>query len=156
VVAQVVVRGDVLACGPAAVARHPAQGPLGKGQQRMEAPTPAIERTEVAAGDPHQRDQVLAIPEPVAIGLAEADAPPEQRSMEARRPHLEGCREITGLAEPEAPAVRFDQLDRPAPQAREEAEGGSPAGSLDRGHRLQPTTANAESHGVDLNPPTLL
>src|SRR5262249_59743530 len=99
---------------------------------------------------------VVAVPEPVAIGLAEADAPAGQRAIEARRPHLEDRREISRLAEPEPLAVRFDQLDRPAPQAGEQAEGRSPAGSLGRGHRLQPTMANARSHGIKLNPPTLL
>src|SRR3954468_6220487 len=73
VVAEVVVRRDVPARGALAVTWHSPERPLERGQQRVEPLPPSVERPQVPAGDPNQRDQVLAIPETVAIRLTEAD-----------------------------------------------------------------------------------
>ena len=86
---------DVAARGALAVARHPPEGPLraarAAGCRRRRQ---AVERAQVAAGDPDQRDQVVAVPDAVAVGLAEADAAAEHRAIEAGRVDLERRREI--------------------------------------------------------------
>ena len=101
-------------------------------------------------------DQVVGVPDAVAVGLAEADAAPEHGAIEAQRVDLDGRGEIrVGIAEVQAAAVGLDQLQPAVTQAGERPESQSSGGSLGRGHRPQPTPEKAGSHGGPVNPPTL-
>src|SRR5262249_52145335 len=117
---------------------------------------PGIQGAEVPAGDAEQRHEVVGVPEPVPIGLTEADAAAQERPVEASRVDLDRRRQVgSGVSEREPPAVRFDQLQAAASEAGEGAQDESPGGCLDRGHRTAAYSGNACSHGKKWNPPTL-
>ena len=83
------------------------------------------------------RDEVVAVPDAVPVGLAESDAAAEHGAVEARRVDLDGRGEVrVGISEVQAAAVRA----RPGPAGRrrrreKRPESQSPGGSLGRGHR---------------------
>ena len=137
VVAHVVVGGDVAPRRPLAVARHPAHGPVRQPQQRPEAPPPAVERRHVAGADPGQRDRVVDVPEPVAVGLAHPDAgaqhlPPEPSVMNLDR----GMHVRVRIPEHMPGPVLLGHLQVAAPGPLQEAESDGSREPTHRGCRV--------------------
>jgi hypothetical protein len=89
VVAEVVVRRDVPARRALAVPRHPPDRPLKGREDGVETAPPAIEPAHVPDREANQPDQVVAVPDAVAVGLAETDAPTQHRPVEVRRVDLD-------------------------------------------------------------------
>jgi hypothetical protein len=114
----------------------------------VEAPAPAVEGRHVPRRDPDQRDQVVAIPDPVPVGAAETDAAAEHRPVETRGVNLDCCGQVgVRRAEAEPLFARLDQVEAPVANAGESPESQSAAGGLDRRHGRQPTPRQALSQG---------
>ncbi len=84
-ISQVVVRGDVAAAAGAGVARQRVQAAHRHAAEAGQAGLHRIQALAVAHQQAHQRDQVVAFPQPVHIRLANADAAVQRRlAVEAR------------------------------------------------------------------------
>ena len=95
---------------------------------RAPARTPAAGWSRLATlqrGHARQRDEVVAVPQPVDVGLAEPEAAAQQVAVEARRAHVQlaptaGCAPTSCPKSSRALALEHDQLA--AAHAREQAQ----------------------------------
>src|SRR4051812_26200748 len=143
-------------CRALAVSRHSPERALDRRDQGVQSPPPSVERPEVAAGDADQRDEVLAVPEAVAVCLTQTDAAVEDRAIEASGVDLDGGRQVGRcVAEAEPAAVGLDQLQKTTLHAAERSECDSPGCRLDAGHPTGAYSWNACSHGRNCCGPTL-
>ena len=101
----------------------------------MQPAAQAVERSQVAGGDPHQRDEVVAVPDAVPVRLAHSDAAAEQGAVEVGRVDLDlGGQVRVRVAEVQPVAVRLDQLQVAAPDPAEHLHAEAPAAALHGGH----------------------
>jgi hypothetical protein len=115
-VAEVVVRRGVLARAGARVARHASEGVA----QRSEGCPQPVEPLQLARRDPDQRHEVIAVPEPLGVRLAEAAAAAPQGAPEGGIAHPDLGAELgVGRAEA-APRAALDDLDAAAANTAEQ------------------------------------
>ena len=76
--------GDVAAGAGAGVLGDEAAQPVQRRRAAGDGAAQAVEVAQLAGGDPDQRDEVVGLPEPVDVALAEADAAAQR--ARARRP----------------------------------------------------------------------
>ena len=114
------------------VAGEDAPPALQRHEQRREQAPQAVEAADVEGRDAGQRDEVIALPQPVHVGLAEAHAAAQQLAVEARVAHLDhGPQRSLGveLAEHD-PLAALAQLELAAadpPQRPQHDSPGQPA-----------------------------
>jgi hypothetical protein len=139
VVAEVVVGADV---GPGAalgVLRDEAADSVEGGARASHGGTqPAVLMGQAAGGDLDQRDQVVGLPEPVDVALAEPDRAVQRAAPGGRVFDPDGGAQPAGLAE-DATAPVLDDLDLTAPRpAQHRADHGA-------GRRVPHRTTSAPS-----------
>ncbi len=116
-VAEVVVGGDPLARAGARVRPQPPRRPLHRADQRQQPLAGAVAGLHRPRRDPHERDEVVARPQPVHVGSGRArrrDAAPARRRPPAHGPR----REPAAAAPAAAPARRRRAASRRARAAR--------------------------------------
>ena len=135
-VAEVVVRGDPLARAGAGVRPQPPRRLLPWCRQRQQPLAPAVERGHRARGDPHERDEVVAVPQAVHVGAAGAGAAGQQGRVEGGVVDLDASVERWGAGGRAEAARRaaFAQLDRAAARAAEQRVDGTTRGALAGAH----------------------
>ena len=99
--------GDMAAGASAGVARNAAEG---LHQRRDRAPQ-AVDARHLARPDAHQRDEVVAVPAAVRVGLGERQAAARERPQEAIVVQSNGGRQLRVSRPEDAPVPRVDQVD---------------------------------------------
>jgi hypothetical protein len=124
-VAEVVVCGDVPARAAARVAADQPADPLHAAEHGVRAAPPAIEWRQAAGRDPDHGHEVVRLPQPFHVSLAEPGAAAKRPPIRARVADIDSSSERR-VPRPEAfPAAPIDDLQAPAAHPAQQAVDGS-------------------------------
>ncbi len=95
----------------------------------------AVEPPQLAGGDADQRDEVVGLPEPVDVGLSEAEAAAQRAAPGRRIADRQGCPQLPVGGAEAVPAPVLDQLDPAGANSAQRLRDGGPGEPVAYGDR---------------------